>query len=221
MKVGLIVSICAVTHFIFVDYSSSPKAATLPFEIIHGDINIQAFAGRMQNDVELYLGQTGSCYDLSKYSSMLGNRKIVKCAYGSDTALDTWNDGQNSEYVAPSLGPEFGTYIEIYFEHGIAEEIRVYNVESEYDASALLKVGITWLGRPSYEDSTGYYWVSDRRIHLISVFLYSRSTWQLCRNICQGPQGSTIGTAVVAMWVDPVDPPEELVQSPLRVNFEG
>ncbi|MFO1048214.1 MAG: hypothetical protein U1E52_09995 [Geminicoccaceae bacterium] len=170
MDSRLINSLCFVVTMMLVDWSNFASAATPPFEAIHGNIDIQALAGRIRNDVESYLGQTGSCYDLSKYSTVLSDRGVMKCAYGSDVALKSWGDGQNSEYITPSLGPEFGIYIEIYFEHGIAEEIRFYNIESEFRNSALLEVGITWLGRPQQEDGSGYYWVGDRRIHLASVF---------------------------------------------------
>lgn len=170
MKAGLIGSLCVVAKLVLLNCINSAGAAVLPFEAIHGNIDIQALAGRIRNDVDLYLGQTGSCYDLSKYSAVLNSREVIKCAYGSDATLESWRDGQNSEYIAPSLGPEFGIYLEIYFEHGMAEEIRFYNIDSDFKPSALLKVGITWLGRPQQEDGTGYYWVGDRRIHLASVF---------------------------------------------------
>ena len=101
---------------------------------------------------------------------MLDGRKLVECLYGSDAALSKWAEQDYLSYIPNRLSSEFGLYIKIYFEHGIAEEIAIFNIDTMYDPSALLKVGANWLGEPSYKDGIGYYWVGDRRIHLISVF---------------------------------------------------
>ena len=153
-KVRLAVMVGVAVLFALAARTSHPMAASLPFEVIKGNVDIQALAGRTRSDVELYLGEAGSCYDLGNYQ-LPGNwnKNLVKCGYGSPTLLNKWDELQNSTTFAKmGWDLELGFYIEIFFDSSLAEEIRFHNIEARYDPSALLEVGAFWLGAPSYKD---------------------------------------------------------------------